>query len=85
MSVRYEYAKMIDDYFNMYGYKVNRLATPNIHKRAHWDYIKTIDVNIEGNIPENDLAKIRDLFNNGITFWHNASTFLNYSSSNSIL
>ena len=85
MSVRYEYAKMIDDYFTMYGYKVNRLATPNIHKRAHWDYIKTIDVNLEGNIPEGDLAKIRDLFNNGITFWHNASTFLNYSSSNSIL
>ena len=85
MSVRYEYAKMIDDYFSMYGYKVNRLATPNIHKRAHWDYIKTIDVNLEGNIPEGDLAKIRDLFNNGITFWHNASTFLNYSSSNSIL
>ena len=85
MSVRYEYAKIIDDYFSMYGYKVNRLATPNIHKRAHWDYIKTIDVNLEGNIPEGDLAKIRDLFNNGITFWHNASTFLNYSSSNSIL
>lgn len=85
MSVRYEYAKMIDDYFSMYGYKVNRLATPNIHKRAHWDYIKTIDINLEGNIPEGDLAKIRDLFNNGITFWHNTSTFLNYSSSNSIL
>lgn len=85
MSVRYEYAKMIDDYFSMYGYKVNKLATPNIHKRTNWDYIKTIDVNLEGNIPENDLAKIRDLFNNGITFWHNPATFLNYSSSNSIL
>ena len=85
MSIRYEYAKMIDDYFSMYGYKVNKLATPNIHKRLNWDYIKTIDVNLEGNIPEGDLAKIRDLFNNGITFWHNASTFLNYSSSNSIL
>lgn len=85
MSIRYEYAKMIDDYFSMYGYKVNRLASPNIHKRAHWDYIKTINVNLKGNIPEGDLAKIRDLFNNGITFWHNTSTFLNYSSSNSIL
>ena len=85
MSIRYEYAKMIDDYFTMYGYKVNNLETPNIHKRANWDYIKTIDVNLEGNIPEADLAKIRDLFNNGITFWHDPSTFLNYSSSNSIL
>ena len=85
MSVRYEYAKMIDDFFTMYGYKVNRLATPNIHKRTNWDYIKTIDVNIEGNVPEQDLEKIRSLFNNGCTFWHNTSTFLNYSASNGIL
>lgn len=85
MSIKYEYAKMIDDFFTMYGYKVNRLATPNIHKRANWDYMKCIDVNLEGDIPESDLDKIRSLFNNGCTFWHNTSTFLNYSASNGIL
>lgn len=85
MSIKYEYAKMIDDFFTMYGYKVNRLATPNIHKRLNWDYIKTIDVNLEGNIPEKDLDTIRGLFNNGCTFWHNPSTFLNYSASNGII
>ena len=84
-SIKYEYAKIIDDYFTMYGYKVNRVATPNIHKRANWDFIKCIDVNLEGDIPEKDLDKIRSLFNNGCTFWHNTSTFLNYSASNSIL
>lgn len=85
MTIKREYAEMIDHYFDMYGYKVNRLATPNIHKRVNWDYIKTIDVNIEGNIPEKDLEKIRSLFNNGCTFWHNTSTFLNYSASNGII
>ena len=85
MSVRYEMAQVIDQYFTMYGYKVNRLATPNIHKRSNWDYIKCIDVNLEGDIPEKDLDKIRSLFNNGCTFWHNTSTFLNYSATNSIL
>ena len=84
-TIKYEYAKMIDDYFTMYGYKVNRLATPNIHKRSNWDFMKCIDVNLEGDIPEKDLDKIRSLFNNGCTFWHNTSTFLNYSASNSIL
>ena len=83
-TIKYEYAKMIDDFFTMYGYKVNRLATPNINKRVNWDYIKTIDVNIEGNVPEKDLDKIRSLFNNGCTFWHNPATFLNYSASNGI-
>ena len=85
MSVRYEYAKMIDDFFTMYGYKVNRLATPNIHKRSNWDYIKCIDVNIEGAVPEGDLDKIRKLFNNGCTFWHTTQYFLDYSRTNSIL
>lgn len=84
-TIKYEYAKIIDDYFTMYGYKVNRVATPNIHKRANWDFIKCIDVNLEGNIPEKDLDKIRSLFNNGCTFWHNTSTFLNYSASNGII
>ena len=84
-TIKYEYAKIIDDFFTMYGYKVNRLATPNIHKRVNWDYMKCIDVNLEGDIPEKDLDKIKSLFNNGCTFWHNSSTFLNYSVSNGIL
>jgi hypothetical protein len=84
-SIKYEYAKIIDDFFTMYGYKVNRLATPNIHKRSNWDYIKTIDVNIEGNVPEKDLDKIRKLFNDGCTFWHTTSNYLDYSQTNSIL
>ena len=85
MSIKQEYAKMIDDFLSMYGYKVNRLATPNIHKRSNWDFIKCIDVNLEGNIPEKDLTKIRELFNNGCTFWHTTSNFLDYSQTNSIL
>lgn len=84
-TIKYEYAKIIDEFLTMYGYKVNRLATPNIHKRSNWDFIKCIDVNLEGNIPEKDLTKIRDLFNNGCTFWHTTSNYLDYSQTNSIL
>ena len=84
-SIKYEYAEIIDNFFTMYGYKVNKLATPNIHKRSNWDYIKCIDVNLEGNIPEKDLDKIRSLFNNGCTFWHTTSNYLNYSLNNNIL
>ena len=84
-TIKYEYCQIIDNFFTLYGYKVNRLATPNIHKRSNWDYIKCIDVNLEGNIPEKDLDKIRNLFNNGITFWHNTSHFLDYSQSNTII
>lgn len=85
MSIKYEYAEIIDNYFTMYGYKVNRLATPNIHKRSNWDFMKTTDINLEGNIPEKDLDKIRELFNNGCTFWHTTQYYLDYSRTNSIL
>ena len=85
MSIK-QSMQVIDSFFDMFGYKVNLVKTPNIHKRVNWDYIKCIDVNLEGNIPEKDLnTKIRSLFNNGCTFWHNTSTFLNYSISNGII
>lgn len=85
MSIKSEYASIIDSWFSMYGYKVNEVKTPNIHKRSNWDYIKTINVNLEGNIPEKDLEKIRNLFDNGCTFWHTTTYFLDYSKTNSIL
>lgn len=85
MTIKSEYARIIDNWFSMYGYKVNRLATPNIHKRSNWDYMKCIDVNLEGDIPEADLSSIRSLFNNGCTFWHTTTYYLDYSKTNSIL
>lgn len=85
MSIKQEYARMIDDYFSMYGYKVNRLGTPHIHVRSKWDYLKTINGNLEGNIPEVDMKKLIMMINNGCTFWHDTSHFLDYSQTNSIL
>ena len=85
MTIKSEYAQIIDNWFSMYGYKVNRLATPNIHKRSNWDYMKCIQVNLEGDIPEKDLESIRSLFNNGCTFWHTTTHYLDYSQTNSIL
>ena len=85
MTIRYEYAQIIDNFFEVYGYKVNRIGTPHIHARTYWDYCKTIDIHLNGNIPEEDMQKIRDLFNNGCTFWHDPSTFMNYNLTNSII
>ena len=85
MSIKQEYAKIIDDFFSMYGYKVNRVGTPHIHVRSKWDYCKTIDCHLSGNIPETDMQKLRDLYNNGCTFWHDTSHFMDYSQTNSII
>lgn len=85
MSIKRGQAKIIDDYFTQFGYKVNRLGTPHLHVRQYFDYIKTIDVNIEGDIPEHDLNEIRKMFNNGIRFWHSTANYLNFTVNNSII
>lgn len=85
ISIKREYAKIIDNFFNMYGYKVNDVKIPNITGRTYWNYVKTIDCNIEGEIPQEDMQEIKDIFNNGVTFWHDASKFLDYSQNNTIV
>ena len=85
MSIKQEYARIIDGYFDMFGYKVNRVKVPNTNHRSRWWYIKTIDVNIDGDIDNNDMQKIKNAYNNGITFWRNASEIQNYSLSNDIV
>lgn len=79
MSVKAEYARIIDDFFDRYGYKVNRVKEPLKNHRAIWWYTKTIDVNINGAIPQKDLAKIRSIYDNGVTFWRNHNQVENYN------
>lgn len=85
MSIKQEYAKIIDDYFSAYGYKVNSYKLPNVTGRTNWNFVKTIDANLTGEIPQEDLQEIKDILNNGVTFWHNPATFLDYSQSNAIV
>lgn len=83
--IKEEYARIIDNFFTKYGYKVNRIKTPNITGRRNFNYVKTIECNFTGDIPQEDLEKIKGIFNRGVTFWHNASNFLNYSVNNDII
>lgn len=85
MTIKNEYAKIIDNYFSYYGYKVNEFKIPQFTSRKYWNYIKTIDCNITGNIPQEFIEVIKGIFNKGLTFWHDTSKFLDYSQKNSIL
>lgn len=85
MSIKEEYARIIDNYFSMFGYKINRVKVPNITGRSNWNYVKTINCNFDGDIPQTDLNIIKAMFNNGVTLWHNPSTIYDYSNSNGIV
>jgi hypothetical protein len=79
--VKAEQAKMIDDFFSMYGYKVNRLAVPTRQGRPHWNYLQLIEVNVFGSFPLSNLQEIRESLRRGITFWHDDNVG-NYNRSN---
>ncbi|MBP3888744.1 MAG: hypothetical protein J6F30_14035 [Cellulosilyticum sp.] len=76
-------ARIIDDFFNCYGYATHRVKVPNRNVRPHWTYVKTIDINLESNAPSDDTNKIASIYDNGITFWRNPSEVGNYSLDNS--
>lgn len=83
-SITKEYARMIDDYFSMFGYACGRVKIPYRTGRPHWNYVKTIGCTITGSVPSDDLKKICSIYDAGITFWHNGNEVGNYSLDNTI-
>lgn len=77
-SITAEYARVIDEYFNVFGYGVKRIKKPNIDSRPHWNYVKTIGCTITGSVPGDDVRKICDIYNAGITFWRKGSEIGKY-------
>ena len=74
-----EMASMLDDYFDRFGYAINKTQTPNILARRHYTYIKTKGCKIGGDIPNDDRHAIESIFDNGITFWRALPEVGNYT------
>lgn len=83
-QIKPEYQEILENFFNMFGYKVNRVKTPNFHTRKYWNYVETKNCNITGNFNNNDLQELKAVFDNGITFWH-TDDIGNYSLENEVL
>lgn len=85
MTIRQESAKIIDEFFDMFGYKCKRVKVPNKNHRQNYWYTKTCNVNILGDkIPQNDMEIIKHCYDNGITFWKDPDNIMNYTVTNSI-
>lgn len=81
-SIKHQFARRLDKFFDMFGYLTNELKLPNLNSRPNWNYVKTLGVNIIADIPQEDLLTLKNYFDSGITLWHNPSTFLDYSQNN---
>ena len=64
-----QFAKIVDDFFSMYGYKTNRLKVPNRNGRKAWNYVKTCGCNLTGSAPADVTAALVSIYDRGITFW----------------
>ena len=89
MCITGERAKLIDDFFTMYGYAVKQLKLVNVRSaaanilRPYWNYVKTSNVVVHGNNMNAEAErKIEGIYNKGITFWMQAANVGNYSLNN---
>lgn len=71
--------KVLGDYFAKYGYKCNEVKTPNLKSRYYYNYIKTLGCNIDGDMDNKDLAKLKSIYDNGVTIWHDRGSNVSIS------
>lgn len=67
--IKGQFARIIDDFFSMYGYKTNRLKVPNRNGRKAWNYVKTCGCTLTGSAPADATAALVQIYDRGITFW----------------
>lgn len=78
-SVTGEIAKVIDNYFDMYGYATHLTKVPNRKVRNHWTYTKTNGCNVNSRAPIDATKHVCQIYDNGITFWVDGDEIGNYS------
>lgn len=83
-TVTNEYYKILTDYFNMFGYKVMRMKTPDLTSRKYFNYIQLEMCNLTTDIEQEYSSMIKSIFMNGITLWHTNSMY-DYSLNNEVV
>lgn len=82
-SINAKQARIIDDFFDMYGYAVRVVKKPARGTRPHWNYVKTVGCCLTGSVPADDMRKLCSIYDNGVTFWKNGDEVGNYGLDNS--
>ena len=89
--IKPEYARIIDDWFTMFGYKTSRLKIPNQTGRKYWNYVQiaqgeTIGVTVDSiSVPSASMDIIDSAYQRGVTIWHDHENIGNYSLNNVII
>lgn len=75
-------AQRIDTFFTMFGYATKKVKKPNRTARTSFTYTQTIGCVATGSVPAQDMRRICQIYDSGITFWRNHDKVGDYSLSN---
>ena len=64
----------------MYGYQYISFFV-DTKQRPYWNYIRTYSCVVTGDIPEEAKRYIEQMYNSGVTFWHDDDIY-NYDRDN---
>lgn len=81
-TITKEKAESIDTFFELFGYKINKVKQPDYKTRSVWNYVKTQNAFITGDCPAGAVVILQQMFNNGVTFWHQFTHVGDYSQNN---
>ena len=83
-TIKPEYRDVLAHYWNKYGYKYHKVDHPNRHTRQYWNYLKTVNITIIGDINNDDLRTIKNIYDSGVTLWH-TNDIGNYQLTNEVI
>lgn len=69
-TVNNDDGQRISNYFNTFGYKVNKYTPINFNSRSTYNYVKTIDCVVTGDLNQSILDVFKRIFNNGVFLHH---------------
>lgn len=74
----------IDKFFDVFGYSQNVYGNIKnwFTNRSNWNFIKTTACKIQLNGNQDDLAKIKNIFDTGVTVWHGVDNYGDYTQDN---
>ena len=87
LTIKEEYARIIDNYFTRFGYQINRVKEPNITGRKYWNFVKigTGEDIGNGDVPNKFKDTLNQIFRNGTTIWHSHDNIGNFNLNNTIV
>lgn len=78
-TLDYTHARMVDDFFTLFGYPVRRIEMPMLCARTKFTYIKTVGCILNGNVPEEAKGTLEALFDSGIRLWSSPGDIGNFN------